>query len=144
MAPPAPTEVPTPTPPPPPPSPDVAEESPTPPTPTPTPTVQRGAIVDGNDPEVTRAVLVGQTQTRYPPLALQRGIEGSVVISALVDETGAVVDVSVVRATPRGMGFEDAAIRHVKSRRYRPATKGNVPVRVRIEVTIDFRKPSPR
>jgi protein TonB len=148
MAPPAPTEVPTPTPPPPPDvaeetpaPPDVAEESPAPPTPAP---VQRGAIVDVNDPEVTRAVLVGQTQPRYPPLALQRGIEGTVVISALVDETGAVVEVSVVRATPRGMGFEETAIRHVKSRRYRPATKGNVPVRVRIEVTIDFRKPSPR
>ena len=101
-------------------------------------------MVDVNDPEVRRPVLVSQAQPRYPPLALQRGIEGSVVISALVDETGAVVAVSVVRAAPRDVGFEDAALRYVRSRRYRPATKGEVPVRVRIEVTVDFRKPGPR
>jgi protein TonB len=101
-------------------------------------------MVEANDPGLTRPVLVTQTRPRYPPLALERRLSGTVRLKALVDETGAVVEVSVVRATPRGMGFEDAAIRHVKSRRYRPATKGNVPVRVRIEVTIDFRKPSPR
>ena len=49
-----------------------------------------------------------------------------------------------MRATPRGMGFEDAATSYVKSRRYQPATKGGVPVRVRVEVAVEFRRPGSR
>jgi protein TonB len=106
--------------------------------------VEPGALVDLTDPGVTRPVVVAQGQPRYPPLALQRGIEGTVVVSVLVDETGAVAEASVVRASPRGLGFEDAATRYVRSRRYQPATKGGVPVRVRIEVAVEFRKPGSR
>ena len=106
--------------------------------------VERGALVDLADPGVTRPVVVAQGQPRYPPLALQRGIEGTVVVSVLVDETGAVAEASVARASPRGMGFEDAATRYVKSRRYQPATKGGVPVRVRLEVAVEFRRPGSR
>lgn len=106
--------------------------------------VERGALVDLADPGVTRPVVVAQGQPRYPPLALQRGIEGTVVLSVLVDETGAVAEASVARASPRGMGFEDAATRYVKSRRYQPATKGGVPVRVRLEVAVEFRRPGSR
>lgn len=108
------------------------------------PPVERGALVDLADPGLTRPVVVAQGQPRYPPLAFQRGIEGTVVVSVLVDETGAVAEASVVRASPRGMGFEDAATRYVKSRRYQPATKGGVPVRVRLEVAVEFRKPGSR
>jgi hypothetical protein len=55
-----------------------------------------------------------------------------------VDETGAVVEVSRVRASPPGLGFEDMATRCVLSRVYRPARKQDVPVRVRLPVRIEF------
>jgi protein TonB len=97
--------------------------------------------MDLNDPAVTRPVLVSETRARYPPLAQQNGIEGTVAVNALVDENGAVAEVSVVRADPRGLGFEDAAVRYVKTRRYRPATKGGVAVSVRMDVVVEFRKP---
>jgi protein TonB len=97
--------------------------------------------VDLTDPAVTRPVLVSETRPRYPPLAQQNGIEGTVAVNALVDENGTVVEVSVVRANPRGLGFEDAAVRHVRTRRYQPATKGGVAVRVRMDFVVEFRRP---
>jgi len=107
---------------------------------TPSP-VQRGAMVDVNDPGLTRPVPVTQTRPRYPPLALERRLSGTVWLEALVDETGAVVEVSLVRASPRGLGFEDAATRYVRTRVYRPATKQGVPVRVRLPIVVEFRHP---
>jgi hypothetical protein len=37
------------------------------------------------------------------------------------------------------MGFEAAAIRQVMSRRYRPATKDGVSVRIWIRIRVNFR-----
>jgi TonB family protein len=110
------------------------------PPPTPPP-VQRGAMVDLNDPDVTRPVLLTQTRLRYPPLALERRLAGTVWLNALVDETGAVAEVTLVRASPRGLDFEDAATRHARTRVYRPATKQGVPVRVWVPLVVEFRLP---
>jgi protein TonB len=110
------------------------------PPPTPSP-VQRGAMVDVDDPGLTRPVPLTQTRPRYPPFALERRLSGTVWLRALVDETGAVVEVSVVRASPRGLGFEDAAMRFMRARVYRPATKQGVPVRVWLTIAVEFRQP---
>ena len=101
-------------------------------------------MVAANDPEVTLPVVLAHAQPQYPPFAEERGIEGTVVLSAVVDDNGDVDELSVVRVVPRGMGFEDAASRYVKSRRYQPATKRGVPVRVRIEIIVQFRRPAAR
>jgi TonB family protein len=98
-------------------------------------------MVEANDPALTRPVLVTQTRPRYPPLALERRISGTVSLNALVDETGAVTEVSLVRASPRGLGFEDAATRYVRTRVYRPATKQGVPVRVWLPIVVEFKHP---
>lgn len=103
--------------------------------------VSPGALVDVNDPELTPPVVVAQTPARYPPVAMQRLIEGTVELRILVDERGVVREVTVVRASPRGAGFEDAAVSHARTRRYRPATVGSVPVRVWLPVVVNFRNP---
>lgn len=108
------------------------------PSPTPSP-VERGAVVDVNDPGLTLPVPVTQTQPRYPPLALARRLSGTVWLKALVDETGAVVAVSLDRASPRGSNFEDEATSFVRTRVYRPATKQGVPVRVWLPILVEFR-----
>jgi TonB family protein len=75
----------------------------------------------------------------YPPLARQHGIEGTVELSALVDENGRVAEVSIVRARPRNVGFESAAVAAVRSRRYRAGTREGVPVRVWIPIVVNFK-----
>jgi outer membrane biosynthesis protein TonB len=37
------------------------------------------------------------------------------------------------------MGFEDAALAHVRSRKYRPATKDGAPVRVWVSIIVEFK-----
>jgi TonB family protein len=108
---------------------------------TPPPPARLGELADVNDPGLTPPVVVSQSCPPYPPLALERRLSGTVWLTALVDETGAVVEVSRVRASPRGLGFEEAATRCVLSRVYRPATKQDVPVRVRQPIRIEFQPP---
>ena len=55
----------------------------------------------------------------YPQRALARGIEGWVLVSFTISETGAVVEPKVVDAEPRGV-FDAAALRAVLRYRYRP------------------------
>jgi protein TonB len=108
---------------------------------TPPPPVRAGELVDVNDPALTAPVALTRTAPRYPPLAMERRLTGTVRLRALVDETGAVVEVALVNATPRGQGFEDAAMRHARTRVYRPATKQGVPVRVWLPIVVEFRLP---
>ncbi len=95
-----------------------------------------------NDPGLTPPVVLSQSCPPYPPLALERRLSGTARLTAVVDEAGADVQVSRVRASPSGVGFEDAATKCVLSRVYRPATKQGVPVRVRVPIRIEFRAPA--
>jgi TonB family protein len=115
--------------------------SPAPASPTPSPTVKRGDLVEAGDPELKPPVLLSQVRPRYPPVALQARIEGTVELRALVTETGEVGEVQLVRVSREGLGFEEAALKHAQSRRYRPATKAGVAVRVWISIVVNFRNP---
>jgi len=123
----APTPVPTP-----------AVTSPVPPTPS--APVRRGTLVEGNDPTVTLPVIVREPAVSYPEIARQARVEGVVELMALVDENGAVAQVTLVRCSRPGYRFEAEAERHTRGRRYRPATKGGVAVRVWLPIIVNFRK----
>ena len=62
----------------------------------------------------------------YPQRALARGIEGWVLVSFTIAETGAVVAPVVVDSDPRGV-FDGAALRAVARYRYRPQIVAGVP-----------------
>jgi TonB family protein len=120
--------------------------SPTPaaaPTATPTPTSGLPAVADPKDPGVKPPVLVSEDQVPYPSRAISRRISASVVVRALVDPQGRVMDVAIVQPSgqPAELGFDDAALKRVKSRRYRPARRHDVPVGMWVIVRIDFRPP---
>jgi TonB family protein len=114
------------------------------PAPTPTPTltpaapVRRGTLVDVNDPTVKPPVLLRQPAVAYPEMARQARIEGDVELKALIDENGNVLQVTLVRTTRPGYRFELEAERHVRARRYRPATKDGVNVRVWLPILVKF------
>lgn len=109
------------------------------PPPTTLPPVRPGDLVEASDETVTLPVFLNGRPVGYPPAAERLQREGSVVLEALVDETGAVKEVKVIEASVPGLGFEAAAIRQVMSRRYRPATKDRVPVRVWIRIRVNFK-----
>ena len=74
----------------------------------------------------------------YPEVALRAGLEGLVVLEAIVDERGRVGhDIKVVRRL--GHGFDEAAVAAVRQWRFRPATRNGKPVKVRRIFPILFR-----
>jgi TonB family protein len=116
-----------------------AQPMPTPELVSPRPVVVPGQLVDADDPEVTLPELVDEGPAGgYPEMARIMGRRGRVVVEALVDEKGRVLEARTVESSTTGLGFEEAAERKVLGRRYRPARKNDVPVRVRIRVAVQF------
>lgn len=78
---------------------------------------------------------VSQALPRYPQMALERGIEGRVVMSITIMPDGSVRDVRVVSARPQGY-FESTAVRAVQTWRYKPSrvTRYNVIVHMDFEL----------
>lgn len=88
------------------------------------------------DSEIARPVLLVRVDPEYPRLALMRRIEGSVVVSVVIDETGSVRDWKVLRSVSESI--DEAALDAVSKWRYRPATRNGVPVAVYGVVQLHF------
>ena len=72
----------------------------------------------------------------YPPLAKQARIQGDVVIDAVIDTKGNVVEMQVVSGHPL---LIPAALEAVKKLKYQPTYLNEEPVAVQLLVTIKFR-----
>ncbi len=73
---------------------------------------------------------------RYPELARRSGVEGVVIIEAVIAADGAVRDARVLRSQPL---LDHAALDAVKQWRYAPTRLGGVAVPVIVTVTVQFR-----
>jgi periplasmic protein TonB len=71
----------------------------------------------------------------YPEIARQSRVQGTVVMEAILDATGKVESVRVMRSHPL---LDDAAVRAVRLWRYTPTELNGVPVPVLMTVTIRF------
>lgn len=101
-----------------------------------------GALVDLNDLGVTPPVPEKAPPLNYPPVALRQRVEGTVELNILVDERGIVTDAKVVTGAGGKVGLDEAALDNAKKRRYRPATKDGVPVKVWMPLRVQFKLPS--
>lgn len=90
--------------------------------------------------EISRGLTGGHLETRfdpvYPRMARSGGIEGDVVLQAVVDEQGAVEDVKVMSGHPV---LGQAAAEAVRRWRYQPYLLNDQPVRMPVEIRIEFR-----
>jgi protein TonB len=110
----------------------------TPPPPSP---IAVGALVELDDPGVIAPVLDRAFPPTYPPVALRQGLEGTVQLNVLVDETGNVVDTQIVAGAGGRSGLNEAAVSSLRRRKYHPATRDGVPVKVWMPVRVQFRLP---
>ena len=108
-----------------------------------TPPPNRPAAVDPSDPAVKPPVLASEDQVPYPPKALSRRIAATVLVRALVDESGHVVEAAIVQSSNQRAeyGFDEAALKRVLGRRYRPARRNDVAVPIWVVVRVEFRPP---
>ena len=72
----------------------------------------------------------------YPPLAKQTHLQGVVIIDAIVDEQGNVVEAKIVSGPPL---LIQSALDAVKKWKYEPTYLNDQPVPVQLNVTVNFR-----
>jgi len=78
---------------------------------------------------------ISQVAPEYPELARRAGVQGTVILEAILDATGRVESVRVLRSQPL---LDDAAIRAVRQWRYSPTELNGVPVPVLMTITVNF------
>jgi protein TonB len=103
---------------------------PSPPPPAPPPILHVG----GNIQPPKKVADVAPT---YPPLALAAGVQGVVVLEAVIAEDGSVRDVRVLRSIPL---LDAAAVEAVRQWRFTPTLLNGQPVAVVMSVTVAFRR----
>ena len=72
----------------------------------------------------------------YPPLAVAARVSGTVLIEAIIDQTGRVTSATIVKSVPV---LDAAAIESVRKWRFEPPRIGGRDVRFATTVTFDFR-----
>ena len=72
---------------------------------------------------------------RYPAIARAGGITGLVILEAVIDATGSVQDVRVLRPVPL---LDDAAVDAVRQWRFTPTLLNGQPIPVIMTVTVSF------
>ena len=107
----------------------------------PQPAIRPGTLVNLSDPGVIAPVAERVSPPMYPEIARRQGLEGTVELNVLVDERGSVQDVQVVTGAAGKAGLNEAAIDNVRKRKYRPASKEGVPVKVWVPVRVQFKLP---
>ncbi|MBN2431229.1 MAG: TonB family protein [Acidobacteria bacterium] len=89
--------------------------------------------------DVIRPVLKQDVTPEKPAIATRLRRSGRVILRILIDESGNVIDAKVVNENPTNLGFGEAAVTAAKKRKYTPATKDNVRVKVWETLVFTFR-----
>jgi protein TonB len=101
------------------------------------PPVREGDIVDvgslDTPPHVTRP-----SSPVYPPMALRQRISTTVIVTALISETGEVNEVKILRGDDR-FGFNDAALRAVRATRFSAGIKDGKHVKTWYPIPVQFK-----
>ena len=80
--------------------------------------------------------LITRVDPRYPPLAVQTHLQGTVIVDAIIDEHGDVVEVKVVSGPPL---LIQSALDAVRRWKYEPTYLNDEPVAVQLNVTVQFK-----
>jgi len=81
--------------------------------------------------------LLRKVKPVYPSEARAAGIRGEVVLEMIIDKSGSVRDVKVVRGLPKGLSR--AAVDAVSQWKFKPGTLRGEPVDVVFSVTLNFK-----
>lgn len=85
---------------------------------------------------MTPPEVVSRTQPRYTEAARKAGVQGTVIVEAVIDEQGRVTNLKVVKSLP--MGLDQAAADAVRQWRFKPALLGTRPVKIFWTLTVNF------
>jgi len=83
--------------------------------------------------------MISKQEPKYSEKARKKRIQGTVILSLVVDTNGKPANITVL--LPLGEGLDENAVEAVRTWRFQPGTKDGQPVRVQATMGIDFRLP---
>ena len=102
--------------------------------PPPPPEGPRVKLIPYDEPPVPLSPI----RPKYPEIAQEAGIEGTVVVQVFVDEKGRVKDTVILKGIPN-TGLDEAATTAIRKVRFRPAKQRERAVGVWISIPVNFR-----
>jgi len=87
-------------------------------------------------PEPIGGLAVIQQKVTYTEIAKRIGLEGKVIIEAVIDENGNVIDAKVLKGL--GGGLDEESLHAVQTTRFSPGLQRGKPIRVRINIPVKF------
>ena len=104
-----------------------------------TPPIQATVYEPGD--VATLPVVLYEVKPEYTPEAMQQKVQGSIFLQIVVSETGDVTDVKVTQSLDAEFGLDDQAVKAAYQWKFKPGTKGDrpVPVRVMLEMTFTLK-----
>ena len=78
-----------------------------------------------------------QRNVRYPPIAQEAGIEGTVIVQAFVNSKGRVTETVILKSIPN-TGLDEAAADAIRRTLFTPAKQRDRPVGVWISIPVKF------
>ncbi len=85
-----------------------------------------------------KPVVSRDAQPIYPQSAINAGIEGTVVVTIVVDKNGNVTNAEIFSSIPQ---LDNAALRAARSKVFSPGLINGSPVNMRMNIPIDFNLP---
>lgn len=105
--------------------------------------VEPSSVKEGDLVEITEVdrqpTIIKRASPQYPRLAARQKVEATVLVTALVSETGKVIDVKILRGDRRKLGFDEAAVDAIRKSVFQPAMKDGKKVKTWMPVPIYFK-----
>ena len=85
---------------------------------------------------VSTGLLVTPIKPVYPAIAKAAGVQGTVVVEAVISRTGTIESLHVVSGPPM---LREAAMEAIRTARYQPYKLNNEPIEVETMITVNFK-----
>lgn len=82
--------------------------------------------------------LLQTAKPRYTRAAMSAGVQGTVVLEAIVNADGTVSDIAVIDSLDREHGLDEEAVRTVKQWKFEPGMRNGAPVAVLVRLELEF------
>ncbi len=89
-------------------------------------------------PGVTPPTMLTFAKPEYPLLARRTKVQGTVILSILVDEQGRATDIKFLKRVEQDVGLNEAAEKAARASTWRPASKDGKPVKMWFTLPVPF------
>jgi TonB family protein len=121
------------------PQPAVAEQRPAAPAQPAAQRAREGDLVPAGTEGLTAPRMTRRGTVPYPAMARAQRVEATILTSVLVNENGQVMEVRIIRGSPRPVGLNEAAEQAMRRSTFAPATKDGVRVKAWVTVPVEFK-----